>query len=159
MIQLAVKIRWLMAVAGNWTTHYGYRKADVRWQERDGSLEVEIRTPKAEADLHVVADLSQKPAPLPEGSPFATLQEARRFAGPLPFTFDYEPQTGTMIVVEGVRQRWDPRPVRVQVLKNSFLQQPRFQAAQPLLANAFHLDGVPYLWRRGIREALPRDAR
>jgi hypothetical protein len=147
--------RQLMATAGNLLTHYGYRKADVRWIEKDGTLEVTVRTPKAEADLHLVADLSSKPAPLPEGSPFGSLQEARRFAGPLPFTFDYERETHSILIVQGVRQQWDPQPVQVRVLENTFFQQPPFSQVEPVLANAFHLAGVPYLWRRGVRERLP----
>src|SRR2546428_7476114 len=81
--------RWLMASAGNVLTHYGYRKAEVQYGAKAEALEIRIRTPRAEADLHVVADLASKPAPLPEGSPFGNLREARKFAGPLPFTFDY----------------------------------------------------------------------
>jgi hypothetical protein len=151
--------RPLMASAGNLLTHYGYRKSDVRWVEQEGKLEIAIRTPRAEADLRVVADLTSKPAALPEGSPFAGLEEARKYAGPLPFTFDYEPETHSILMVQGVRKQWDPQPVHVEVLENSFLRQPPFAEAEPLLANAFHLADVPYLWRRGVREALPRDAR
>jgi Uncharacterized conserved protein (COG2071) len=147
--------RQLMAAAGNLLTHYGYRRSEVRWVERDGTLEIAIRTPRAEADLRVIADLSSKPAALPEGSPFASLEEARKYAGPLPFTFDHEPETHSILMVRGVRQQWDPQPVRVQVLENTFLRQAPFAGAEPVLASAFHLAGVPYLWRRGVREPLP----
>jgi hypothetical protein len=151
--------RQLMASAGNLLTHYGYHKAAVRCVEKDGSLSVSLRTPAAEADLEVIADLSSKPAPLPERSPFATLQEARKFAGPLPFTFDYEAQTHSMLVIQGVRQRWDPQPIRVQVVKNTFLTREPFRNAGPVLASAFHLADVPYLWRRGVREPVPGGSR
>jgi hypothetical protein len=150
--------RALMAFSGNLLTHYNYQKVSVRWEERDGSLEIEVRTPKAEADLHLVADLTGRPGPLPEGSPFASVQEARRFAGPLPFTFDYEPETNSMIRIEGVRQEWHPEPVAVEVRAATFFHQPRFAGAEPVLANAFHLQDVPYLWRRGVRERLPEEA-
>jgi Uncharacterized conserved protein (COG2071) len=147
--------RRLMAAAGNLLTHYGYRESEVQWVEQGGALEIAIRTPRAEADLRVIADLSSKPAALPEGSPFASLEEARKYAGPLPFTFDYEPETHSILMVQGVRKQWDPQPVRVQVLENTFLRQAPFADAEPVLANAFHLAGVPYLWRRGVREPLP----
>jgi hypothetical protein len=147
--------RPLMAWAGNLLTHYGYHRVALRWAETGETLEIEVRSPRAESDLHVIADLASRPAPLPEGSPFATLQEARRFAGPLPFTFDYERETHSMLMVQGVRKEWDPQPVRVQVLRNTFLEQPPFREAPPVLANAFHLAGVPYLWERGVREPLP----
>jgi Uncharacterized conserved protein (COG2071) len=151
--------RQLMATAGNLLTHYGYVKSRVRWVETADTLEVAVRTPRAEADLQLVADLSSKPAPLPDGSPFASLQEARRYAGPLPFTFDYERETHSILIVQGVRQQWDPQPVAVCVRENTFLQQAPFAGAKPVLANAFHLAGVPYLWRRGVRERLPGGVR
>jgi Uncharacterized conserved protein (COG2071) len=149
--------RQLMASAGNLLTHYGYHKAQVRWAEQGETLEIAIRTPRAEADLQVIADLSSKPAALPEGSPFTSLEEARKYAGPLPFTFDYEPETHSILMVQGVRKQWDPQPVRVQVQENTFVRRAPFAEAEPVLANAFHLADVPYLWRRGVREPLPRD--
>src|SRR5262249_22144300 len=105
--------RPLMAWGGNLLTHYGYQKAEVRCTEREGMLKIRIRTPQADADLHLIADVAGKPAPLPEGSPFADLREARKYAGPLPFTFDYEPETHSMIIVQGVREQWDPQPIHV----------------------------------------------
>ncbi len=147
--------RW-MAVAGNVMTHYHYRKAKVEVLEGDRILDIRIRTPKAEADLHVRADLSTKPALLPSGSPFRSVEEARRFAGPLPYTFDYEPETATMVLIKGVRRKWDPEPVQVEVLENSYLRGEPFRRAPAVLANAFHLSEVPYLWKRGRREALPQ---
>ena len=146
-----------MVVAGNLLTHYNYVKCDVAAREGDGRLEIRIDT-GGEADLHVVADLAGKPAPLPEGSPFADLREARKFAGPLPYTFDYEAETGSIVLIQGVRQRWDPQPVRVEVRECGFLRRPPFAAETPVLANAFHLQDVPYRWERGVVEPLPREA-
>ena len=67
-----------------------------------------------------------QPAPLPVGSPFPDVRTARRFAGPLPFTFDYEPETHSIVRIQGVRKQWDPIPVHVNVLQNSFLQREPF---------------------------------
>jgi hypothetical protein len=50
---------------------------------------------------------------LPEHSPFADWKEARRFAGPLPFTFTYNKDTKEVLFIEGVRQNWTPNPVKV----------------------------------------------
>ena len=117
--------------------------------------EVQVTTQDGRADLHVEADISAHSTAPPAGSPFANLTEARKFAGPLPFTFDYEPQTHSIIRVEGVRQQWTPRPVPVTVHQNTFLEQDRFRGAGAVLANAFYLEDVPYAWRPGIRESLP----
>ena len=47
------------------------------------------------------------------------------------------------------------RSVPVRVLENTFLQRAPFAKAESVLANAFHMAGVPYMWRRGVREPLP----
>jgi hypothetical protein len=138
-----------MVVFGNLFTRYGYRLADVSVTERPGELEIDVLTPDAEADLHVVADLDSRPAPLPEGSPFATLDEARRFAGPLPHTFDYEPSTGSLVVVRATRTAWEPQPVTVEVRRATFFDRSPLTAAEPRLANAFHVGGIDYRWERG----------
>jgi hypothetical protein len=138
-----------MVVFGNLLTHYRYRKADVQTVERTGYFEVRIRTPRGEADLHVGVDLSSHPDAPPERSPFENLREMRKYAGPLPYTFDYERETGSVVVIRGVRSAWDPRPVSVDVHEAAFFGGPRFGGAVPVLANAFHVGGVDYRWERG----------
>ena len=144
-----------MQVFGNLLTHYGYELSRCRAMQGEGRYEVQISTPRGDADLHVEADLASQPETPPPGSPFADLREARKFAGPLPFTFDYERETHSIIRVEGVRQEWNPRPVRVQVHRNTYLDREPFGSAKPILANAFYLENVPYSWKPGIREPLP----
>ncbi|HEX9202294.1 MAG TPA: DUF2071 domain-containing protein [Acidobacteriaceae bacterium] len=143
-----------MRLIGNLLTHYHYEHSRFRVQWTEQKYEVQVTTPDGRADLHVEADLSSQVAALPAGSPFADFKEARKFAGPLPFTFDYEKQTHSIIRVEGVRQQWNPRPVSVIVHQNTFLEQVPFDGAGAVLANAFFLEGVPYSWRPGIRERL-----
>ncbi|HVT98178.1 MAG TPA: DUF2071 domain-containing protein [Acidobacteriaceae bacterium] len=144
-----------MRTLGNLLTHYGYELSRCRVLQTENSYQVEICTPKGDADLKVVADLATEPQSPPPGSPFADMREARKFAGPLPFTFDYERQTHSVIRVEGVRQAWNPRPVSVEVQRNTFLEREPFRSAKPTLANAFYLENVPYSWKPGIRETLP----
>src|SRR4051812_2152037 len=81
----------MMAFFGNRLTHYNYQHAQIHWSRAGNAVEIDIRTTDSRADLQVRADLATRPAPLPATSPFPDLQTARRFAGPLPFTFDYEP--------------------------------------------------------------------
>jgi hypothetical protein len=143
--------RRLMVCAGNLLTHYNYRLCRAKVEEQRGEIRWKIETPRSEADLEVVARPEGEPAPLPAGSPFDNLAEARRFAGPLPYTFDYERETGSIIAIRAVRQNWDPRPVSVEVRRNTFLEREPFSSAVPVLANAFHVQGVPYQWQRGTR--------
>jgi hypothetical protein len=143
-------VRW-----GNRLTHYDYRRAEVEYGVNERLLEIKIQTADGEADLHVRAHLADEPAPLPTGSPFPNLQIARKFAGPLPFTFDYEAETDSIVRIQGVRQVWAPKTTRVEVLQNTFLAKEPFARAHPILASAFHLADVPYRWKRGVREAVP----
>jgi hypothetical protein len=138
-----------MALLGNLLTHYRYRLAQVSLTERPGELEILVGTPGGEADLHVVADLASRPAPLPAGSPFGSLDEARRFAGPLPYTFDYETSTESLVVVRAVRTAWDPQPLEVDVRRATFFEQPPFRDVEPVLANAFYVAEIDYRWERG----------
>jgi len=150
--------RKMMSFLGNLFTHYSYRFANVKLVERSQQLEVAIQTPNQEADLELVADLSSKPAPLPEGSPFDSLEDAKHFAGPLPYTFDYEKETHSLIAVKGIRTVWNPQPIHVQVRKNTFLQREPFSRTPAILANAFHLTDVPYRWTSGTVYPLSRTA-
>jgi hypothetical protein len=151
---------WMVRI-GNMLTHYNYHLCEANLREvnlseanlEEGSREIHwtIRTPCAEADLEVLARWTENPAPLPLTSPFNTLAEARRFAGPLPYTFDYEEATRSIIGIRAMRQMWNPQSVEVEVRRNTFLDHEPFCQAAPLLANAFHVHDVPYQWQRGRR--------
>jgi uncharacterized protein YqjF (DUF2071 family) len=139
----------LMVWGGNLLTHYHYRKCHVESRRTSGTLEIRITTPNAEADLSVRAFVDETVVAPPPGSPFPDLTIARRYAGPLPFTFDYEAHTRRMVIIEGVRTNWTPKPVRVEA-RCTFLEKPPFNAAPPRLANAFYIEHIPYRWKRGV---------
>ena len=143
----------LMKIAGNLFTHYNYRFARTKFELENQTLTIETRAP--DVHLSVVADISA-PASLPVGSPFPNVETARRYAGPLPYTFDYERQTHSLILVKGVRKKWDPMPVSVEVRANTFFDDERFAGAKPILANTFYLSDVPYSWQAGRRESVLR---
>jgi hypothetical protein len=128
---------------GNLLTSYRYRTVDGWCRCENGILEVELRP-----GVRISADLTGRPAPLPPGSPFATLAEARRFAGPLPYTFHHEPETGLLLGVRGVRSAWNPEPVAVDVGELAFFTAERF-GVEPALANAFYVGDIDYRWERG----------
>jgi hypothetical protein len=149
----------LMAWAGNALTHYRYRHCHATVLFGNDRLQLAVQTAGAEADISLTAELTNAPVKLPDGSPFPDWATARRFAGPLPFTFDYERTTHSLVIIEGVRQNWSPRPIRVKVDQVTFFQQSPFVNAQPVLASAFIVEHIPYRWRRGVVEALPGDHR
>ncbi|WP_348263362.1 DUF2071 domain-containing protein [Telmatobacter sp. DSM 110680] len=140
-----------MVRCGNRLTHYNYHLCEANLEERRDELHWTIHTSHAEADLELRVCLESKQASLPANSPFRTYSEARRFAGPLPYTFDYEEETNSIIGICASRQDWNPEPVSVDVRRNTFLEQQPFREAQPILANVFHVQNVPYQWQRGRR--------
>lgn len=72
----------------------------------------------------------------------------------MPYTFDYEEATGSMIVVKAHRSAWVPEPVAVRVSRRTFLDRGPFAGSSPVLAQAFHVADLDYGWHRGVRRAL-----
>jgi len=145
--------RRAMVWAGNLLTHYNYSLCEAKVEERGGEVRWRVRTPEGAADLDVTAHVAGVPAALPPGSVFRSLEEARRFAGPLPYTFDFEPETRSIIAIRAQRPEWNPQPVAVEVRRCAFLEGEPFSRAVPVLANAFYVHDVPYKWERGRRVA------
>jgi uncharacterized protein YqjF (DUF2071 family) len=149
--------RALMVAGGNLLTHYNYHRCDANIESCPHRIHLTVHTPDHVGDLEVIADLET--AALPTGSPFATVREARRFAGPLPFTFDYEQETHAIIAIKATRTNWRPAPVSVDVQHIAFFDQPVFDECTPILAAAFHVTGIDYRWERGVRHALSQTRR
>ena len=145
--------RW-MVWGGNLLTRYHYRLCRQSVEELGRDLRWSVRSLDGKGDFDVRADLAGMPAALPRGSPFEGATEARRFAGPLPYTFDYEPQTNSLISIRGMREAWNPRPVAVEVTRCTFFDQEPFCRATPRLANAFYIENTPYRWLKGERRPL-----
>ena len=144
-----------MVWSGNIFTSYQYRHCRVDSRRDDRALTYAITTPDAEADLSVTVRIDQPATAPPPDSPFPDLSVARRFAGPLPFTFGYEESTRSMVIVQGLRSNWQPMPVQVEALRCGFLERLPFTQAPLRLANAFLIERIPYRWKRGEVERVP----
>lgn len=123
-------------------TQYRYQLVDIDWQKGDAGehrvhsdrgLKVEVSRPAGDIVL-------------PDDSLFADWRAARRFAGPMPFTFSFDAERGQVIIVEGMRSDWKPQPVQVDLHQIPFFEE---KGWQPTLANAFLVEDVPYEWKRG----------
>lgn len=132
---------WKMELLGNLFTHYKYRKIDISWLKSGDQIIVES------ADLKIVAEDGNENIDLPENSPFETWQQARKFAGPLPFTFTYLKNAGEVLIIEGVRENWKPKPVKITEYEIPFLGELGLRNAE--LANAFIVKNIPYQWKKG----------
>ena len=144
--------RDLMVRGGNLLTHYNYHRCSAAVAVTAGGMRINVRTPDHGGDLDIDVDLGD--SSLPEGSPFASVRDARRFAGPLPFTFEYEAETHAIVAIEARRTNWRPTPVGVRVGRLSFFDHPAFAGVTPRLAAAFYVSGVDYRWARGVYYAL-----
>lgn len=141
-----------MVTAGNVLTHYNYPLCTAQMTRSDDAIDVDVRTADGAGDLRITAH--PRDHRLPDGSPFASVREAARFAGPLPFTFDYEAETHAIVAIQAARTNWTPRPIGVDVKRVAFFDQPMFRGCTPVLAAAFHVADVDYHWKRGVRHAL-----
>jgi len=144
--------RTLMALGGNLLTHYNYHRCRAHVSTGTDAAHFTIESRDGFGDVDVVVHFDDET--LPPESPFASIREARRFAGPLPFTFDYEDATHSIIAIEGRRTNWRPAPVGVEVKRLTFFEQPAFAGCTPRLAAAFRVRDVDYHWLRGVRHAL-----
>jgi hypothetical protein len=135
-----------MELLGNLFTHYHYTTTDItRTQHGNKTL-----IASQQSGFHVELVATPLPVPLPANSPFATWQQARRFAGPLPFTFTWLPDTKTMLLIEGQRENWVPEPLTVSSYQFEFLDALRGQGL--VLASAFTVRNIPYHWKKGRLE-------
>lgn len=137
-----------MVRLGNLMTGYGYRRVKV-YVEVAGSI-TRIRTTRDDGrpSLDLILDDRGGDIPLPVDSPFPDWRTARRFAGPMPFTFSSR-SDGSFVVVEGNREAWTPRPVELRSWQVALFDKPPLNGIAPRAANAFAVDGIPYRWERG----------
>lgn len=135
-----------MAILGNVFTHYNYQATDIHFTTSGTQIQVASN----KSSLSVKVEEGDDEIALPAGSPFKSWKEARRFAGPLPFTFTHHSAKQEVLIIEGVREDWTPRPVRVIESKVGFVDS--LQLKDVILANAFVIHNVPYYWKKGRRD-------
>ena len=133
-----------MEFFGNIFTHYNYSTTDINQTSQNGITG--ISSHKSDFKIRI-EDTGNENISLPVGSPFADWKEARRFAGPLPFTFTYNPADKKVLIIEGVRENWKPMPVKVVDYHFSFID--NLKLSDVKLANAFIIRNIPYYWKKG----------
>ncbi|KGE14464.1 DUF2071 domain-containing protein [Sphingobacterium deserti] len=135
-----------MELLGNVFSRYNYTTTDIQQDTASG-----IRTIHSKRSCFSISiDTHNELASLPKDSPFTDWKDARKFAGPLPFTFSSSEKDKLVLIVEGVRQGWIPKPIDVIAYKFDFLD--RLNLKDVVLANAFEIENVPYYWKKGKTE-------
>lgn len=135
-----------MAVLGNVFTHYNYQTTDISFLRHGNVIEVQ----SLKSNLCVKVEESSEDIALPIQSPFKDWKGARRFAGPLPFTYTYDSVKKEVLIIEGVREDWAPKPVKVIESKVGFVDSLQLHGA--VLANAFVIQNIPYYWKKGRKD-------
>ncbi|AOW20542.1 DUF2071 domain-containing protein [Urechidicola croceus] len=136
-----------MEFFGNIFTHYNYTTTDI--STHVNKCENEISSKKS--NFKIRYNSSSDEVILPNNSPFNDWKEARRYAGPLPFTFTYNEENKEVLIIEGVRQNWKPKPIKVTKYNIEFLN--TLNLENQILANAFIIENIPYCWKKGVIES------
>ncbi|WP_298495185.1 DUF2071 domain-containing protein [uncultured Algibacter sp.] len=136
-----------MEFMGNIFTHYNYTTTDIKQKVHGSTKEIS----SIKSDLKISMDTCENnEILLPKNSPFKNWKEARRFAGPLPYTFTYNEKTKEVLIIEGVRQNWKPKPTKIINYHISFIESLKLK--NTVLANAFTIENIPYYWKKGRKE-------
>ncbi|HRH60534.1 MAG TPA: DUF2071 domain-containing protein, partial [Chitinophagaceae bacterium] len=98
-----------MEYLGNIFTHYNYNTINICQNQKGNEKEITSN----QSGFFVKIKTGDNDISLPPQSPFTDWKEARKFAGPLPFTFTYNHTKKEVLIIEGVRQNWKPQPVKV----------------------------------------------
>ncbi|MBK7969924.1 MAG: DUF2071 domain-containing protein [Bacteroidetes bacterium] len=135
-----------MEFFGNIFTHYNYTTTDISILSKENLTEIK----SVKSDFQLVLEQKKGEINLPDGSPFANWQDARKYAGPLPFTFTYNKNDQSVLIIEGVREDWNPVPIKVKTFHFSFIDS--LKLTNVILANAFEIKNIPYTWKKGKLE-------
>lgn len=132
-----------MELLGNIFTNYNYTTTDIN-QITKGNLKT-IYSEKSKFRLEI--EQAKTEVTIPKDSPFTSWKEARRFAGPLPFTFSYLKEKQSVLIIEGVRQNWKPQAISITNYEFDFIN--KLQLENVVLGNAFEIINIPYHWKKG----------
>lgn len=132
-----------MEFLGNVFTRYNYTTTDISVKINDRLKTISSRKSKFE----IIIEQSENEVNIPDGSPFTDWKDARKFAGPLPHTFTFIKEKGTVLIIEGVRQNWKPEPIKIKSYSIDFINSLKLKIV--VLANAFEIKNIPYCWKKG----------
>ena len=137
-----------MVALGNLMTGYNYRRVKVEIESREEESRILCSLPGGKRTLDVQFSSQSCNPGLPMGSPFPDWRAARRFAGPMPFTFSPD-SDGSFLVIEGSRESWKPKPIEILSWEVGLFDEEPLVHHKPVLANAFVVENVDYRWGRG----------
>ena len=141
-----------LCAMSNITTRYNHRHCSVVTGKQGDIYRLNMVDDAGE-HLLVRAHLDDTGG-LPSGSIFDNERDARRFAGPMPRTVDYEPESGQLVIVEDKRPHWEPQLVDAEVWRNGLVHAIGLRQTDVQLSAAFFVPCEPYRWERAKLAAV-----
>ena len=130
-----------MEFFGNIFTHYNYTTTDIIEEKSYNKTTFK----SIQSKFNFAHSNNEETVLLPRSSPFPDWKIAKKFAGPLPFTFTIKEDE--ILIIEGVRENWIPKPIEIIHHEFSYLES--FNFSEIKLANAFIIENIPYYWKKG----------
>lgn len=138
-----------MVMLGNFFTPYRYVHEPMLIHADNGLYDVV----QPHTSLHINAEPAEESSDsLPEGSVFPDWKTARRFCGPMPFTFTHDSKKDQVLIIEGQRAAWKPKPMQINDYHIPYLKELGFSEVR--LSTAFAVEGISYRWKKGRKETL-----
>ena len=135
---------------GNVMTYFNFQPARVRLDWREGEVAIDAScVPEEKCDVHVVLDTKNRHDALPANSLFDSLEEATTFFTELEqgFWFDQQRNEVNIVVIE--RPHWPIKPIQAKEYGAQFFQDGNaFDTTTAKPDVFYHVQGVPYVWRR-----------
>ncbi len=130
-----------MSIAGNLLTDFNFHTAGIRINESNGAVDLRIDSREAPMRARLI---DERPAALPSGSAFASLDEAAAFLKYKPYDISIEPD-GRANVVRIARDEdaWRSRLVRVEEQRWAFFDD---KSVRPEIC--YQVDPIVYRWNR-----------
>ncbi|MGJ8661824.1 MAG: DUF2071 domain-containing protein [Bacteroidota bacterium] len=138
-----------MVMLGNLFTPYSYVYQPMMVKVDKGIYEVLQPLTRLSITAEPADETSEF---LPDDSVFKDWKEARKFCGPMPFTFTHDAKRNQVLVIEGQREAWKPKPMRINDFHIPYLKDLGFSDIR--LSTAFAVENVPYRWEKGRKELL-----
>jgi hypothetical protein len=133
---------------GNFFTHYKYNMTDVKQTQTGNLIEIKSDT----TGFHILVDTDNEEMEMPKDSPLEDWKDARRFTGPLPYTFHFDAPKKRVLSVLGGRRNWKPKLVKVLDYNIPYLKELDIKGV--VLASAFLMKDISYNWKKGEFERV-----
>ena len=133
-----------MKFFGDKLSQYKFNYNPIKIETRDDLVIIEGEG----IDIKLRVHENPSNTPLPTQSVFENWPSARKYAGPLLYTFEINMFQKQISITEGTRKNWTPKPIEVISYDLEFLKQENISSLQPMLSAAFQVTNIPYSWKK-----------